>query len=196
MMMDEKSTDTQCAQLVRPLIRQVITYSFYLLCMASVALFGLACTIGNDDENVIETPPTGISFEVLFTSGLSAGQIGNLLMEVWIHDLDDEPFDDGSRDSDQVDIASPILRRVAVRDRVPAENLLDDRMTFDIDFENNISAGNNLVFSVLLFPASESTEPTLVAREGSFTLPMALGQTISMTLGAVELVEFGDPPRS
>lgn len=190
MAMDEKSTDTQFDQGWQPTVWQVITYSLYLLCIVSVTLFGMACTISNDDANVDETPPTSISFEVLFTSELGRAQIENLFMEVWIHDLDDSPFDTGNRDSDQVDTASLIVPRVAVRDRVPAETLQEDRVTFDINLENNISAGDNLVFSVLLFPTNDSTEPAFVARQGAFTLPDALGQTVSFTLGAVELVQL------
>lgn len=111
-------------------------------------------------------------------------------MEVWIHDLDDSPFDGGARDSDQVDIASQLVLRVAVRDRVPADDIQEDRLTFVIELANSVSSGNNLVFSILLFPASNSPEPTFLARQGPFTLPELLGQTVSLTLGAVELVQF------
>ncbi len=190
-MMDDTSTDTQFEPVWWPPMRQVIAYRLYLLCII-IALADSACTIANDDENVVETPPTSITFEVLFTAGLSAAQVEGLLMEVWINDLNDLPFDNGDRDSDQVDTAAQLLPRTAVRARVPEDNLMEDRFTFDIDLENNISAGDNLVFSLLLFPASDSVEPTLVARQGSFALPAVLGQTISLTLGAVELLQFGD----
>ncbi len=192
MMMDEQSIDRQFHQAVYPPIRQVITYGLYVLCIVSIALAGVACTIANDDEDVVETPPTSISLEVLLTSGLNSAQVGALLMEIWIHDLDDAPFDNGMRDSDQVDTAAQLLPRSVVRDRVPADNLMDDRFTFEIGLENNVAAGNNLVFSLLLFPSNESLEPMFVARQGAFTLPEILGQTISLTLGAVELVQFGD----
>lgn len=178
-------------RVTRPHLRQVIKQGFYWFCIASVALICLACTIENDDETNTETAATNLTFEVLFATGISQAQVAALFMEVWIHDLDDSAFDNGNRDSDQVDTASQLVQRVAVS-QVPNGDIQDDRLTFDVDLADGVSAGNNLVFSVLLFAAMDSVEPDFVARQGAFVLPTILGQIVSLTLGAVELVQFGD----
>ncbi len=67
-----------------------------------------------------------------------------------------------------------------------------DPLTFDIDLENVLAIGDNLVVSVLLFPTAMDTMPTFVARQGPFDLDTLLGQTASLVLGMAEIVQFSD----
>lgn len=77
------------------------------------------------------------------------------------------------------------------------QGTIDDRLILDIDFAGGVSAANNLVFAVLLFPAMDSAAPTFVARAGPVTLPAALGTTVAMMLGGTELVvQFDDATAS
>lgn len=189
MAIDRSSPSTAFNPLVPPHLRQVIKQSFFWFCIASVVLTCIACTIENDDEND-DMVDNAVTFEVQFATGMSAAQIGALFLELWLHDLDDSAFENGDRDSDQVDTASRLIQRVLVRDRVPSDDIEDDRLMFDVNLADGVSSGNNLVFSILLFAMSDSTEPVFVARQGAFVLPEILGQMVSLTLGAVELVQF------
>ncbi len=149
-------------------------------------------TITDEDSAMLPAPPaTGIRLEVLLPLETDLSQVADLLLEVWTQDLDDSPFDLTARDSDQVDTATRLLARTVVRD-LQLSDEVTDRLLLDLDLANGVTAGNNLVFSVLTFPTNESDVPTLVARQGSFDLPDAFGRTISMALGAAEIVSFDD----
>ncbi len=95
MAIDGTSQHSQFNQVIWPHLRQVIKQSLYWFCIVGVALIFTACTIENDDATDSETAPTNLTFEVLFATGMSAAQIADLLLEVWIHDLDDSAFDNG-----------------------------------------------------------------------------------------------------
>jgi hypothetical protein len=161
-----------------------------------VILSVLSCTIGNDDKGASDndTVSTIIRLEAVLPPQLDAAQAANLLLEIWVHDLDDSAFDSGVRDSDQVDTALLFLGKTRVQEIVQGN--IEDRLILDIDFANGISAANNLVFAVLLFAENGSAEPAFVARAGPANLPEALGTTVAMTLGGAEIVQFDDAAAS
>jgi hypothetical protein len=171
----------------------------YLLCILLVTLSVLSCTIGNDDDDADDDSDdtmssTVVRVEVVLPPELDAAQAATLLLEIWLHDLDDSAFESGTRDSDQVDTAVLLQGRIGVQEVV--QGTIDDRLMLDIDFAGGVSAANNLVFAVLLFPAMDSAAPTFVARAGPVDLPAALGTTVAMTLGGTELVQFSDATAS
>ena len=151
----------------------------------------MACTIGDDDDDdeTSISSSTIIRLDVALPSGTTPAQIGDLLLEVWLNDPDDSLLGNAAKDSDQIDTALLLRARTAVREVVPGGNV-EERLIFDLDFVNSISAGNNLVFSILLFPDSQSTLPTFVARAGTIDLPNDLGSTVMMALDAAEIVQF------
>ena len=145
----------------------------HLLCLLLVTLSVLSCTIGNDDDADDDSDDTMSStvvrLEAVLPPELDAAQAATLLLEIWLHDLDDSAFESGTRDSDQVDTALLLQNRIGVQEVV--QGTIDDRLIFDIDFAGGVSAANNLVFAVLLFPAMDSAAPTFVARAGPVDLP-------------------------
>ncbi len=145
----------------------------------------------DDGAELRQTPAAGICLEVLLPLETDITQISDLLLEVWVHDLDDSPFDMTDRDSDQVDTATRLLDRTAARD-LQLSGEITDRLLFELNLLNGVTAGSNLVFSVLAFPTNESALPTLIARQGNFDLPDDFGQTISMAFGPAEIVAFGN----
>lgn len=145
----------------------------------------------DDDPSSLPPPDTSIRFQVLLSPALDAAQAASQMIEVWVNDLDDSPFSNIDGDSDQVDTATRILDRTATQD-VAQGGTVADPFTFDIDLANGVSAGDNLVFSVLMFPDGASPTPSFVARQGAFDLPDILGDAVSMAFGAAEIVNFND----
>lgn len=189
MTIDESSPGSQSDTFIPPYINSALTYGMYLLCILLILLSGLACTIANDDPEA----DTTLRFEVVLAPRLSAAQVGSLAIEVWIQDLDDSPFTISDRDGDPFDTAMPLVERVVVQNMGANVSIDQDRFAFDLDFGSRLSSGDNLLASVLLFPAANSTVPAFVGRQGPFNLPEALGQTFVLTLGAAELIQFAGP---
>ncbi len=152
----------------------------------------LTGTITDEDAPTVAPPPdTGVRLSVALPPALSPAQAGDQLIEIWIHDLDDEPFINGERDRDQIDIALRLQDRIAVRD-LGLNGDVADPLTFDINLENEFSIGSNLVVSALIFPTNADMTPTFVARQGPFDLDALLGQTIGLILGTAEIVQFSN----
>ncbi len=143
------------------------------------------------DRDPVLPPALGLRLEALLPSMLSAAQAANLMLEVWLHDLDDSPGTNGVRDRDQVDTALLIQSRASVLDLVLSPPIVD-RLTLDIDLANIVSSGDNLVVSILIFPDASSALPTFIARAGLLAFPGDLGTISNMVLGPSEVVQFGD----
>lgn len=153
-------------------------------------------TLGELTGTITDTDPpspldSAMRLSVTLPPELNAAQAGDQFVEIWLHDLDDDPFTDGDRDQDQIDIALRLQNRVAVRDLV-LNGEVADPLTFDIDLANQFSNLANLIVSVLMFPTNADTAPTFVAREGFFGLDALLGETTDLTLGTANIVQFGD----